>query len=752
MRVLHVYKDYPPVIGGIENHLRLLAEHQARRGLDVTVLVTSRGPATTESRENGVRVIRAARWGEILSTPVSPRLVSWLPRLPADMTHLHFPYPLADVGHLLFGRARATVVTYHSDIVRQRIAGWAYRPLVARLLDRADRVIATSPAYRESSPALRRVREKCAIVPMGVETAAWAARPGVDEIRRRFPGPIVLFVGRLRYYKGLEYLIEAMQDVPATLLVGGDGRLRARLEAQARASRASGRVTFLGDVPQDRLASYYAAADVVVLPSSQRSEAYGMVLVEAMACGTPVISTELATGTSFVNRSGETGLVVPPRDPRALAEAIRSCLGDPAALRRMGDEGRRRVRAEFEAGTMVDRVLSVYEEALAGARSAARIAVAANGTGDSASGDGHGPRTHVDTSAPPAIPSLATVPASGPALAPLDRAVLLAVLYSDLFEYPLTEAELRSGLVGETAAHADLESALARLVGTYLERRDGLVFWKGRERLIGLRRARAANSPPRWDAARRYARWLGRVPFVRMVAVCGSQAMENAGPDGDVDFFVITAPRRLWIVQVAAMLLRRALGRKGAPLCPNYLLAADALEVKERNLYSAHETVQVVPLCGREAYEAFRRANEWVADFLPGFDGHDRLRLLADDGLSKASRLEGVLGGPLGDLADRLLHRALLAYYAVRLRGYGFGTPAVRAAYRRDRQVVVGGGYARAVAAAFRRRVAERLPPGAVPDAEVDRLFPPSLAVEDEGGVDRLYGRLLAESYGVTRG
>src|SRR5262249_7483180 len=188
-------------------------------------------------------------------------------RLPADMTHLHFPYPVGDLGHLLFGRARATVVTYHSDIVRQRIAGWAYGPLVTRLLARADRVIATSPNYRESSRALRRVRHKCSVGPMGVETAAWTKADSADEVRRRFPGPIVLFVGRLRYYKGLEYLIEAMEDVPATLLVGGDGRLRPRLEALARTSPAARRLAFPGDVPQDRLPSDHAPADAAVLPA-----------------------------------------------------------------------------------------------------------------------------------------------------------------------------------------------------------------------------------------------------------------------------------------------------------------------------------------------------------------------------------------------------------------------------------------------------------------------------------------------------
>ena len=373
MRVLHVYKDYPPVHGGIEGHLRLLAEGQARRGLEVTVLVTSRDRRTTESEEGGVRVIRAARLATLRSTPISPALVARLRHLDADVVHLQFPYPVGEVAQLIAPRrpGRALVVSYQSDVVRQRLLGWLIRPLTRRLLERADRVLASSAAYARSSPLLATCAARITVVPLGVEVDRFAAPdPGpAEEIRRRFPGPRVLFVGRLRYYKGVEVLIEAidrlrLEGVSATLLIAGSGPTAARCRRLAGASSAGERIHFLGDVDDAELPALYAAADVFVLPSVRRSEAYGLALAEAVAAGTAVVSTELGTGTSWINRHRETGLVVPPRDPAALASAIGELLADDELRRSMAERARRRARQALDAERMVERVIGVYEEAL----------------------------------------------------------------------------------------------------------------------------------------------------------------------------------------------------------------------------------------------------------------------------------------------------------------------------------------------------------------------------------------------------
>ncbi len=744
MRVLHVYKDYPPVVGGIENHLRLLAEHQVRRGLDVSVLVVGSTARGSVEVERGVRVLRAARLGELRSTPLSSELFRLMAHQDADITHLQFPYPLGEIAHLTRGRGRATVVTYQSDIVRQRLAGWLYRPVLRRLLARADRIITTSPQYRRSSTLLTPFLDKCTVVPLGIEPRAWGgAEPqAVRAWRQRFPGPLVLFVGRLRYYKGLEYLLRAIEDLDATLLVVGDGPRRPALERQALRGRAAARVHFLGELPQDQLPVAYAAADVCVLPSSHRSEAFGLVLLEAMACSTPVISTELGTGTTFTNVAGETGLVVPPRNVPALGQALRTCLADADLRRRLGANGRARVSAEFRVDQMVDGVLAVYEQALAdiGRRRAA---------------------AHV-TPAPPKAPLAAAEPVQPaalderkpwPALGLLERRLLLAVLYSDVFEYPLGEDELRGVLVGLRANADEVRAALAGPLAEVLTRHEGFVVWRGREFLVERRRARAVLAPARWAQARGYARWLRRVPFVRLVAVCGSQAWDNAAAQGDIDFFCLTAPRRLWIVQVAAMLLRRLASRGGAEICPNYFLTMDALVLDARDLYTAHEALHVVPLWGRAAYAAFQRANAWTAAFLPAFDLDERASRLDDTPAPALTRwAERLLNGRLGDLLDAALFRALSGYYRLRLRAHVKRAATLRAAYRRDRQVVVGGGYAQAVAAAFRRRLATRVPPGTFDEGELAALFPPlPESGLPEARVAALYGQLLAESYGTGR-
>jgi rhamnosyl/mannosyltransferase len=372
MKILHLYKDYSPVLGGIENHIRVLAEGQARRGHDVTVLVANRGWRASTETIGGVEVVLVPRLGTIASTPICPSLPGWLSRLNADITHLHFPHPPGEVAHLLVGRAAGMVLTYHADIVRQRHLLRLYEPLLRRVLDRANRILVTSPAYVESSRYLRSVRDKCVVVPIGIDVGRFEDRRGQTgaalRARRGLPAdrPVVVFVGRLRYYKGLDYLLRALALVPDVhlLLVGG-GPLWDSIRALAAALGVADRVVFTGDVDDGELPACYAAGDLFVLPSHTRAEAFGTSIVEAMAAGVPVISTEIQTGTSWVNQDGVTGLVVPPCDPDALARAIRTLVADPARREAMGRAGRARARQMFGASTMVEAVEAVYREVLA---------------------------------------------------------------------------------------------------------------------------------------------------------------------------------------------------------------------------------------------------------------------------------------------------------------------------------------------------------------------------------------------------
>jgi glycosyltransferase involved in cell wall biosynthesis len=368
MRVLHVYKDYYPVVGGMENHIRLLARGEARRGLEITVLVTSPTGKTEVAELEGVKVVKAARLATVASTPISLALFLWMRRLRSDITHLHFPYPWGELAHLAFGQSQRTVITYHSDIVRQKGFLRLYRPLLRQVLARADRIIATSPNYVQSSPYLSEVSERCTVIPLGIDLEPFL-KPRTEEVRRlreQHESPLLLFVGLLRYYKGLDHLLRAMCDIDARLLVVGSGPMAEDWHSLVSELGLTGKVFFAGRVSDEELPAYFQACDMFVLPASHRSEAFGVVQVEAMASGRAVVSTELGTGTSYVNVHGETGLVVPPRDPGALASAINRLLADEPLRTKMGERGRERARQEFSQDLMIDRVLELYRSVLPG--------------------------------------------------------------------------------------------------------------------------------------------------------------------------------------------------------------------------------------------------------------------------------------------------------------------------------------------------------------------------------------------------
>jgi glycosyltransferase involved in cell wall biosynthesis len=368
MKILHIYKDYYPVVGGIENHLRQLAEAQAGGGHEVTVLATGPAWRSRVKQLGGVRVIFAGRLATLASTPLSLALPLALLRQRPDIAHLHFPYPVGDLAQALFGRARRTVITYHSDIVRQKGLLRLYAPLLRRTLARADGLIATSPRYVETSPFLAPLAAQCTLIPYGIQAGRFEA-DHADEaaaIRARYGERLVLFVGQLRYYKGVEFLIQAMPQVNGrALLAGGESTWRqAELEQLAARLGVADRVVFLGQ--QERaLPALYQACDVFTLPSIERSEAFGIVQLEAMAAGRPVVSCDVGTGVAWVNQDGITGLVVPPRDPDRLAAALNRLLDDPPLRARLGAAGQARVQQEFTQARMLERIERLYQQVLA---------------------------------------------------------------------------------------------------------------------------------------------------------------------------------------------------------------------------------------------------------------------------------------------------------------------------------------------------------------------------------------------------
>ncbi|MFN8532622.1 MAG: glycosyltransferase [Dehalococcoidia bacterium] len=370
VEVLHIYKDYWPVVGGIENHLRRLAAGLAADpGFRVRVLVTSPGSTTTREMIDGIEVIKAGRWATVSSAPISPALFRELARQRPDLVHLHFPYPIGELAFLAAGGRARLVVTYHSDIVRQQRLLKVYGPFLRAVLRRADVISLSNPRYAAGSRFLRPHRRKLRVVHFGEDSERYRLtnerRAAAAQIRRELGGPITLFAGLLRYYKGVDVLIEAMEHVPGMLVVVGTGPEEAALRARALASPAAGRIVFRGRVSDEELIAHYHAADVFVLPSTLRAESLGVVLLEAMACGLPLVTTELGTGTSYVNVHGETGLVVPPGDPASLAASIRLLADSPQQRARFGAAARRRQAEQFSERTMIERTKALYREVLA---------------------------------------------------------------------------------------------------------------------------------------------------------------------------------------------------------------------------------------------------------------------------------------------------------------------------------------------------------------------------------------------------
>ena len=363
LRVLHVGKYYPPHPGGMETHLQALCG-ELKQSVEVEVIVSSDGRRTSEELVDGIKVARLGTMCSVAAAPISPSMVRRIRQTRADIVHLHLPNPTAILAYLASGHPGRLIITYHSDIVRQKLLSRFFWPVLRHALNRAEAIIASSPNYIESSTVLTEYRQRCRVIPFGIPLKQFD-QPDASEIRRireRYGRRVILGVGRLVYYKGFEYLIRAMGGVDGHLMIVGDGPLRSHLEGVARESGVEDRVTILSSVKD--VSPYYHAADVFALSSVARSEAFGIVQLEAMACGKPVINTDLDSGVPFVSPHGVTGLTVPPANPERLSEAINRLLDDPIHRVELGKAGQRRVEKEFSLALMAERTLQLYQEVM----------------------------------------------------------------------------------------------------------------------------------------------------------------------------------------------------------------------------------------------------------------------------------------------------------------------------------------------------------------------------------------------------
>lgn len=376
MRVLHVFKwYYCDSKGGTEKAIQQLVASSGREGVKSSVLcIAGDGcgeplrpfsfSATSGKGEQGENICRCAPTLSFDSIVLSARMCYEFARLARnhDLIHYHFPFPQQDMMHLLIRPRCPSLVTYHSDIVRQRFLSIIYTPMMNAFLARVDAVVASSENYLASSPVLQRFRKKTVVIPYGLDEKAYpdpslkTQRLWRDKVGEDF----FLFIGALRYYKGLEILLQAAAMTTRKFVIAGSGFLEKELRLKAREQRLDN-VHFVGQVSEEDKVALFKLCRAVVFPSHLRSEAFGIALLEGAMFGKPLISAEIGTGTSYINRNGHTGLVVPANDPRALSDAVERLATDRELSERLGRNARARYQELFTAERYGKSYTALYE-------------------------------------------------------------------------------------------------------------------------------------------------------------------------------------------------------------------------------------------------------------------------------------------------------------------------------------------------------------------------------------------------------
>ncbi|EHL29313.1 glycosyltransferase [Legionella drancourtii] len=365
MNILHVYKTFlNDTFGGVEQTIYQMAKANDPR-FSHTVLSLSKDWQETEITHEGIKNLCYKENFSIASNSISFSLLRDFNKIAqkTDVIHYHFPWPFADVLHLFWRIKKPSVLTYHSDIVRQQQLLFFYRPLMNRFLSSVDRIVATSPNYLASSPTLQKYKDKVTAIPIGLNRASYPV-PTAEQYtywRNSFGNRFFLFIGVLRYYKGLHILLDALKNTTFPVLIVGTGPLEEELKVYANKLNLT-HVHFLGRLSDTDKMALLDLCLSVLFPSHLRSEAFGISLLEGAMMGKPLISAEIGTGTSFINVNGETGFVIPPDDAVALRDAMQFIWDNPRESALMGENAAARYQALFTGDRMVAEYGKVYED------------------------------------------------------------------------------------------------------------------------------------------------------------------------------------------------------------------------------------------------------------------------------------------------------------------------------------------------------------------------------------------------------
>ena len=369
MRILHFFKTYyPDTTGGIEQVIFQLCQGSRAQGIESQVLTLSPHPSPARIQVADHSVTRVKENFNLASTGFSLPVFRQFKKMAAeaDVVHFHFPWPMMDLVHFATCHGRPTVLSYHSDIIKQRTLLKLYDPLMQRFLTSMDRILVASPNYLRTSETLKSFADKTVVVPYGLEATAYpiVSTHTKEKWRTQLPKKFFLFVGVLRYYKGLNSLLEALEGVDYPVVILGGGPQEQELKALAQKLQLRN-IHFLGRLDDEDKVCLLEKCHALVFPSHLRSEAFGISLLEASMYGKPMISCEIGTGTTFVNEHEKTGLAVPPNAPLALREALRRLWENPEEAARFGANARARFKQQFTAEKMCISTALVYRELLA---------------------------------------------------------------------------------------------------------------------------------------------------------------------------------------------------------------------------------------------------------------------------------------------------------------------------------------------------------------------------------------------------
>lgn len=384
-------KYLPNVLGGIENHIAELTRELCNRK-DVTIDLLAAKPDVSQltmlhdisaPNESGVKWHEVDTWKVLANTPIAPKLTDGLLMLSeqSDIIHMHMPYPFGDFAYLQACKrsgalkSKPLVVTYHSDIVRQKKLKKLYEPTMHKFLSHAHTIIVASPQLKENSIDLAPYKDKVQVVPFACdvdyfdqfvtgerarEIQSWKGKVSLSQGKR----PLILFVGRLVYYKGVDVLLRALTEVDADLFCVGDGPLKTSLVQTCLELNLQDRVYFINQLSKEELAKSYAAADVLCLPSVANSEAFGLVQIEAHASKTATVSSKLPTGVSFATKDGMDGLLFEPGNSKDLANKLNTILSQPELLEKLSQGAYQRAHELFSFKNMIDGTYRVYQDIL----------------------------------------------------------------------------------------------------------------------------------------------------------------------------------------------------------------------------------------------------------------------------------------------------------------------------------------------------------------------------------------------------